>query len=45
MVTQEVQDLNLAMKMINYSFKCSKIWSNFVTICLIFEQIFLVLNE
>jgi hypothetical protein len=38
MVTQEVQDLlNLAMKMINYLFKYSKIWSNLVTICLIFE--------
>jgi hypothetical protein len=46
MVTKEVQDLlNLAMKMINYSFKCSKIWSNLVTICLIFERIFPVLNE
>jgi hypothetical protein len=43
MVTQEVQDLlNLAKKTINYSFKCSKIQSNYVTICLIFEQI---LNE
>jgi hypothetical protein len=46
MVTQEVQDLlNLAMKMINYLFKCSKIRSNLGTICLIFERIFPVLNE
>jgi hypothetical protein len=46
MVTQEVQDLlNLPKKMINYSFECSKIQSNLVTICLIFERIFPVLNE
>jgi hypothetical protein len=45
MGTQEVQDLlNLAMKTRNYSFKCSKIQSNLVTICLISEQIFPVLT-
>jgi hypothetical protein len=46
MVTQEVQDLlNLAMKTINYTFKCSKIQSKLGTICLIFERILPVLNE
>jgi hypothetical protein len=35
----------LAMKTINYSFKCSKIWYNSVTIFPTFEQIFPVLKS